>query len=156
MPEDPEDYEIGFGKPPKHTQFKKGQSGNPKGRPKGSKSLAATFDELAREKMWVNTPNGRKRMSWFDMNIMQLLTRGAKGDIRAIRQVIQMRKEIGEVIPPLPPLIREIRFVKSKYRDVEVPWIEPPKERIPDPEKEPIPDQEIDEDDDEYVEVEDE
>ena len=31
---EPGSYEVGYGKPPKHTQFKKGQSGNPKGRPK--------------------------------------------------------------------------------------------------------------------------
>ena len=30
------DYEVGYGKPPKNTQFQKGVSGNPKGRPKKS------------------------------------------------------------------------------------------------------------------------
>ena len=30
---DETDYEVGYGKPPKHTQFKRGQSGNPNGRP---------------------------------------------------------------------------------------------------------------------------
>jgi hypothetical protein len=33
------DYEVGYGKPPKHTRFKPGQSGNPKGRPKASKDF---------------------------------------------------------------------------------------------------------------------
>ena len=39
------DYEIGYGRPPKHTQFKKGQSGNPEGRPKGIKSLSTELDD---------------------------------------------------------------------------------------------------------------
>jgi hypothetical protein len=35
-----EDYEVGYGKPPKHTQFQKGASGNAKGRLKGTKNLS--------------------------------------------------------------------------------------------------------------------
>lgn len=31
-------YDVGYGRPPEETRFKKGQSGNPRGRPKGSKT----------------------------------------------------------------------------------------------------------------------
>jgi len=132
MPKDREDFEIGFGKPPSHTQFKKGQSGNPKGRPEGSKSLATTFNELAGEKMWVNTPKGRKRMSLIEMGIMQLLTRSAKGEPRAIREVIQMKKTFGDVVPEQAAPIFQVHFVKSKHREIEMPRIEAPKEPISD------------------------
>ena len=44
------DYEIGYGKPPKDTRFRKGQSGNPKGRPKGAKNKGAgPMDERLKE-----------------------------------------------------------------------------------------------------------
>ena len=38
-PDEPETYEVGYGKPPAATRFKPGQSGNPRGRPKGSKNI---------------------------------------------------------------------------------------------------------------------
>ena len=36
MSNDNDDYEVGYGRPPKSGQFKKGQSGNPKGRPRNA------------------------------------------------------------------------------------------------------------------------
>lgn len=45
----PANDDVGFGKPPKHTQFKKGQSGNPRGRPKGSRNLNRFFADLLDE-----------------------------------------------------------------------------------------------------------
>ena len=47
MSGDGADYEVGYGKPPKHTRFKKGQSGNPKGRPKGLQEHGQSLAEGA-------------------------------------------------------------------------------------------------------------
>src|ERR1700685_1747892 len=42
---------VGRGNPPKHTQFRKGTTGNPKGRPKGSKNLSTYIMEAARDQV---------------------------------------------------------------------------------------------------------
>lgn len=56
-----EPYEVGYKKPPKHTQFKPGQSGNPKGRPKGSKNTKTLFLETANSLVNVVMPDGKVR-----------------------------------------------------------------------------------------------
>lgn len=59
-----DDYEVGYRRPPKHSQFKKGQSGNRKGRPRGSRNANVTaaekFAEALAMKVPVTLPNGRK------------------------------------------------------------------------------------------------
>ena len=52
-----EQYEVGYGKPPKHSQFKTGQSGNPKGRKKGVKNINTILDGILNEKV-VLSENG--------------------------------------------------------------------------------------------------
>src|SRR5947209_14467511 len=53
-------YEVGYGKPPKNSQFAKGKSGNPKGRPKGSQNIATVLASVMREKVQLDE-NGRRR-----------------------------------------------------------------------------------------------
>lgn len=50
---DDRDYDVGYGKPPKRTQFKKGKSGNPKGRPKGAKGVKASLKRELESKITI-------------------------------------------------------------------------------------------------------
>jgi len=75
--------EIGFGKPPKHTQFRKGQSGNPKGRPKGSKNINVLIRKALEEKVTVKGPGGTRSMSKCEAALMQQANKAANGDPRA-------------------------------------------------------------------------
>ena len=53
-------YEVGYGKPPKHTQFKPGYSGNKKGRPKGSANLFTAVEKLQNERVRI-VHNGKQK-----------------------------------------------------------------------------------------------
>lgn len=84
------DYEIGYGKPPKQHQFKPGQSGNPKGRPKGTKNLKTDlFEELA-EKLTVTEGGRTLKLSKQRVMLKALMAKAAKGDVRAANTVIDL------------------------------------------------------------------
>jgi len=54
------DYEVGYKKPPKETRFKKGQSGNPRGRPSATENLRMLLGKVLDETITL-TENGRHR-----------------------------------------------------------------------------------------------
>ena len=85
-----EEYEVGYGKPPKHTRFQKGQSGNPRGRPKGARGLKADLRAELCEKIRI-TEGGRKRLLTKQQVIIKALAaKAAKGDTRAITKIVDL------------------------------------------------------------------
>jgi hypothetical protein len=80
--------EVGYGKPPGHTRFVKGKSGNPNGRPRGSQNLSTILDKVGRERVRV-TENGRVRyISKREATILQLVNKAVAGDLNAARVLL--------------------------------------------------------------------
>jgi len=98
--DDKGDYEVGYGKPPVDTRFKRGQSGNPRGRPSGSKNLATLVTEALNETVIVAENGGRRKISKREAIIKQLVNRSAKADWRAITILLNIVREIEGRIEP--------------------------------------------------------
>ncbi len=84
---DPEadDEKVGYGRPPRATRFRPGQSGNPRGRPKGTRNLATVIAATLSEKVAINENGKRKRITKLDATVKQLVNRAASGDLRPIQ-----------------------------------------------------------------------
>ncbi|WP_050931677.1 DUF5681 domain-containing protein [Aestuariivita boseongensis] len=89
----PEDV-VGYGKPPKSSQFKKGQSGNPKGRPKGSLDVRTQTREMLGKQVTITEGGKRKRVSALQATLMRLVEKSLKGDMRAIEKVLALATDM--------------------------------------------------------------
>lgn len=83
-------YEIGYGKPPRHTQFKPGQSGNPKGRRKGQRGLKTIIRECSTERIVMRTAKGEKSVPKIEAMIHKLMEKAFSGDFRSMDRVLQL------------------------------------------------------------------
>ena len=79
---------------PVATRFKRGQSGNPKGRPRGAKNLASLLNEALNEVVVVNENGGRKRISKRKAAFKQLVNEAAKGNWRALKLLVDILQDI--------------------------------------------------------------
>lgn len=87
---DEREYSVGKGKPPQHTRFQKGQSGNPKGRLRGSKNVATLLAQVLRERVVITENGRRKTITKLEAMLKQLANKAASGDHRAIKLLISL------------------------------------------------------------------
>jgi hypothetical protein len=77
--------QVGYSKPPEHTRFKTGRSGNPKGRPKGTLNMATVLGRTLRAKVVVNENGKRRKITKLEAAIQQLTNKAASGDLKALQ-----------------------------------------------------------------------
>ena len=95
MPADKQrDYAVGYGKPPRHTRFTQGQSGNPRGRARGAKNLKTLLIETLNE-LVVVAENGRRRtINKRHAFIKQIVNHAVKGNWRAAKLLLDTLQRI--------------------------------------------------------------
>jgi hypothetical protein len=91
---------VGYKRPPVNTRFRKGESGNRKGRPKGSRNLRALFERLMQETVRVRDGDKTRRISTSDA-LSHVLLRGAtRVEPGAIRVQMYVEEHTGLLDPP--------------------------------------------------------
>lgn len=119
------DYEIGYGKPPKRNRFKKGKSGNPKGRPKGQKNFATILNAELSEKLTIKEAGKPRKVTKMEAVVKQLVTRAVNGDARAMAELIRQiaahwpKEDAGPT--EMPASAEDITLLRRLLEDRELP-----------------------------------
>jgi Family of unknown function (DUF5681) len=123
MPESDGPYEVGYGKPPQSGQFTKGKSGNPKGRPKGSRNLATIVLRESRQPVRLSGPQGTRTVTKLQATVMQLGNKAAQGELRATREFLPLVQRAEETLSSIsaPQMVHELdqRVMSSLRRRME-------------------------------------
>jgi hypothetical protein len=86
------DYEVGYCKPPKHSQFRPGQSGNPAGRPKGVSNLMTDVKRTLATSVKVKEGGRTRTRSTREAVLMVLREKALRGDQRALDRLMELAK----------------------------------------------------------------
>jgi hypothetical protein len=97
-----EDNENGYRKPPASAQFKTGQSGNPKGRPKGSRNLKTDLAAISQRSISVRENGKTRHLSQQKAMLLSTYNKAIKGDQRAVSNLINLTLRILETAEASP------------------------------------------------------
>lgn len=86
-------YEVGFGRPPKSSQFQKGQSGNPKGRPRGSQNMTSIVKDELDRKHRVDDHSGSRLIPIRQILVRRQIAKAAQGCPKAFLVLLKLEAE---------------------------------------------------------------
>ena len=90
----------GYKRPPKTGQFRTGQSGNPRGRPKGTRNLKTDLDKILRMRVRIRENGETREISRQEAILLSLFNRATQGgDVRAANTIVAMVLKLN---PPIP------------------------------------------------------
>ncbi len=87
---------VGYGSPPVHSRFKKGQSGNPSGRAKGSQNLKTIFNKVLDEEISLREGSEVKKVSKAEALVRGMVVGALKGDQRNLAMLFRFAEQTGQ------------------------------------------------------------
>ena len=88
-------FSVGYGRPPVHSRFKPGQSGNPKGRRKGQRNVRTVVDGELSQRITVREGNRTRSLTKLDAFVVTLVNAALKGDAKAWASLINLLRSLG-------------------------------------------------------------
>ena len=101
---------VGYKRPPVHSRFKPGQSGNPAGRAKGSQNLKTLFHKIMKEQVQLREGTDVRKVTKAEAIMRGLIIGALKGDTRSMGTLLRMAQETGQFDEPKGQ-ITEIRRI---------------------------------------------
>jgi len=99
-----DDDDVGYKKPPKHSRFRKGRSGNPRGRPKGTRTFKKDVLEVLNTPVRVTKGGVEKNVPIQKAVLLRFIEKALKGDTRAMERVIALAQNCTDGNRELPEL----------------------------------------------------
>jgi len=90
------EHAVGYGRPPKATQFKKGQSCKPRGRPKGCRPVGAVLQEILGRRIAVTEAGKTRRLPALEVMLRRLANDAMRSDPAALKQILSLYDRYGE------------------------------------------------------------
>jgi len=115
-------YQVGFGRPPQHSRFTPGKSGNPRGRPKGSRNAVSVLRDQLAQTIDVTVNGKMKRMTMLEGIVKAAAVKGLKGDPRPLIQALELleKLEAGQLDEQEGPVTVTLVFEEEDIRRMEM------------------------------------
>jgi hypothetical protein len=109
------DYRVGYCQPPKHTRFKPGHSGNPKGRPKGAKNEATIWHNIFARKISIRDRGRIRNVSLLEAMLLKYTERALNGEAKAADFVLNRYGRAEGTAPETAELDQDDRALLESY-----------------------------------------
>lgn len=91
-----DEEDVGYGHPPRRTRFKPGQSGNPRGRPKGARSTGTIVTGVLNRKVSLAAGGRQRQVPLKEAIILRIADSALKGDLKAASALLALAERTAQ------------------------------------------------------------